>query len=281
MWMSIVCHLKMHTVLSTLRGKLYVILTVLIFSCKIALINRFKLYLIKTYSKTPKKTIRLDLVNVTWRHPGWHYNVSRGGSRGVTNGSTYPGRRRSGRRSSVRRWASAWAKERARRSLAHQRHGPSYRALVPTPSAPRAPGPAATASARVSSSAGTETGPAHRPTDHTSTTAQHRLHSHALLHEFFWIHTYTSLTALCPGLPGWAGTRKVKPIWILLKQKTVSGSCISRAICKSAPHSRQITMPAPHHSVFYRPDALPAAQQTASKHWKHYALSAFFETEKI
>jgi len=29
----------------------------------------------------------------------------------------------------------------------------------------------------------------------------------------------------------------------------------------------QITMPAPHHSVFYRPDALPAAQPTASKHW--------------
>jgi len=26
------------------------------------------------------------------------------------------------------------------------------------------------------------------------------------------------------------------------------------------------TMPAPHHSVFYRPDALPAAQPTVSKH---------------
>jgi len=25
-------------------------------------------------------------------------------------------------------------------------------------------------------------------------------------------HTHTHLTALCPGLPGWAGTRKVKPI---------------------------------------------------------------------
>jgi len=37
-------------------------------------------------------------------------------------------------------------------------------------------------------------------------------------------------------------------------------------ICKSAPRSRQITMPAPHHSVFYRPDALPATQPTASKH---------------
>ena len=40
-------------------------------------------------------------------------------------------------------------------------------------------------------------------------------------------HTHTRLMAVCPGLPGWAGTRKVKPIWILLKQETVSGSGIS------------------------------------------------------
>ena len=32
-----------------------------------------------------------------------------------------------------------------------------------------------------------------------------------------------------PGLPGLARTRKVKPIWILLKQETVSGSGISWA----------------------------------------------------
>ena len=37
-------------------------------------------------------------------------------------------------------------------------------------------------------------------------------------------------------------------------------------ICKSAPRSEQISMPAPHCSVFYRPDALPATQPTASKH---------------
>ena len=55
---------------------------------------------------------------------------------------------------------------------------------------------------------------------------------------------------LCPGLPGWACIRKVKPIWISLKQETVSGSGISWAICKYAPRSRQITMPATHHSVF-------------------------------
>ena len=37
-------------------------------------------------------------------------------------------------------------------------------------------------------------------------------------------HTHTRLMALFPGLPRWAGTRKVKPIWILQKQETVSGS---------------------------------------------------------
>ena len=41
-----------------------------------------------------------------------------------------------------------------------------------------------------------------------------------------------------------------EPIWILLKQETVNGSSISWAICKSAPRPSQITLPAPHHSVF-------------------------------
>ena len=58
-------------------------------------------------------------------------------------------------------------------------------------------------------------------------------------------------------LPVWAGTRKVKPIWILLKQEIVSGSGISWDMCKSSPSPRQIITPAPHYSVFYRPDALP------------------------
>ena len=102
------------------------------------------------------------------------------------------------------------------------------------------------------------------------------LDNHTLLQEQSYnthTHTHTCLTALCPGLPGWAGTRKVKPIQILVKQETVSGNGISWAICKSTPHSRQITTPAPHHSVFYRPDALPAAQPTASKHWRHRGTS--------
>jgi len=81
--------------------------------------------------------------------------------------------------------------------------------------------------------------------------------------------THTRLTALFPGLPGWAGTRKVKPIWILLKQETVSGSGISWAIRKSAPCSRQITMPA---LSFLQAGCLPAAQPTATKHWRQISV---------
>ena len=87
---------------------------------------------------------------------------------------------------------------------------------------------------------------------------------------------HTRLTALFPGLPEWASTRKVKPIWILLKQETVSGSGISWDICKSAPRSSKITTPVPHHSVFYRPDALPAAQPTALKQWRKKMLISLF-----
>jgi len=75
-----------------------------------------------------------------------------------------------------------------------------------------------------------------------------------------------------PGTTQWAGTRKVKPIWILLKQETVSGSGISLATCKSAPRSRQITMPAAHRSVFFtgRMPFLPPNQQCQSTERKLY-----------
>ena len=71
---------------------------------------------------------------------------------------------------------------------------------------------------------------------------------------------------------------KVEPMWILLKQDTVSGSGISWDICKSATRSRQITMPAPHHSVFLQagcPSCHPTnsvnqqRQRTeGSNHWR-------------
>jgi len=62
-------------------------------------------------------------------------------------------------------------------------------------------------------------------------------------------------------------TRTVKTNLDLLQQEIVSSSGICWAICKSAPHPRQ---PRQHPTTqfFYGPDALPAAQPTASKHWR-------------
>jgi len=57
--------------------------------------------------------------------------------------------------------------------------------------------------------------------------------------------------------------QKDKPFWILMKQEMMAGSSISWTICKSfAPHSRQMTVPLPHHSVFTgRMPFLPPNQQ--------------------
>ena len=87
-------------------------------------------------------------------------------------------------------------------------------------------------------------------------------------------HTCTRLMNLFfLGPTGRASTRKAKTNLSWLKQETVSGRGISWTIYKSAPRSRQITAPATHHWSFYRPDALPAAQPTASKHWRHKVMS--------
>ena len=95
-------------------------------------------------------------------------------------------------------------------------------------------------------------------------------------------HTHTRLAALFPGLPGWAGTTKAKPIWILLKQETVSGSGISWNICKSAPRSRQMTMPAPHHWVFFTglmPFLPPNQQRQSTEGIKHHINACIIKQE--
>ena len=56
----------------------------------------------------------------------------------------------------------------------------------------------------------------HLPTDHTHHSPQR---STCQSINQYNIHTHTRLMALCPGLPGSASTRKVKPIWILLKAR--------------------------------------------------------------
>ena len=85
-------------------------------------------------------------------------------------------------------------------------------------------------------------------------------------------HIQTSILrpdGLCVGFPRWAGTRTNLDVtewqWHQLGHMQ---------ICTLHPCPRQITTPASHHSVFYRLDARPAIQPTASKHWRHTSSSS-------
>ena len=65
-------------------------------------------------------------------------------------------------------------------------------------------------------------------------------------------------------------TSQVKTNLDLLEQEIVCDSGICWAICKSAPHPRQITMPTSHHSVFTgRMPFLPPNQQCQSTEGKN------------
>jgi len=64
----------------------------------------------------------------------------------------------------------------------------------------------------------------------------------------------------------WHQKGKPVPFWILLEHDTMGWQWQPDHMQSLAPRSRQITMPVLYHLMFYRPDALPAAQPTASKH---------------
>ena len=63
----------------------------------------------------------------------------------------------------------------------------------------------------------------------------------------------------------------------LLEQEIVSGSGISWAVCKAASRPRQITMPAPHHSVLQArcPSCRPCNSIKTLKAFKRYRLLTF------
>jgi len=88
----------------------------------------------------------------------------------------------------------------------------------------------------------------------------------ALATEYYYYY-YICLTTFFPGQPGYASTRKVNHSGFYQSERGYGGSGISWTICKSfAPCSRQITTPSTSPLSFYRPDELPAAQPTVSKH---------------
>jgi len=84
-----------------------------------------------------------------------------------------------------------------------------------------------------------------------------------------WItptHTHTPVSRFFSGTAQVSRYRKGKTNLDFTEARDSEWQWHQLAICKSAPSSRQITTPAPHDCVFYRLDALPATQPTASKH---------------
>ena len=95
-------------------------------------------------------------------------------------------------------------------------------------------------------------------------------------------HTHTRLTALFLGLPMWAGTRKVKPIWLLLNQETVSGSDISWAVCTLLQTDNHASTP-PATTQFFtgRMPFLPPNQQHHSTECNALKALKFNATVKL
>ena len=89
--------------------------------------------------------------------------------------------------------------------------------------------------------------------------------NHLNLHNHSLLLSLSILTATFPGRPELASTR-MYPFWILLELPTmeaVSGDNWSYKSCKAPVKS---SSPTNQHPAFYRPDALPVAQPTVSKH---------------
>jgi len=87
------------------------------------------------------------------------------------------------------------------------------------------------------------------------------------------IHTYMYIlrpSGLCLGLPGWADTRTNLDYTEARDSEWQWHELGHMQICTS---SQTDYMPAPHHSVFYSPYALPDTQPTASENWKQSCKS--------
>jgi len=81
---------------------------------------------------------------------------------------------------------------------------------------------------------------------------------------------HNRFTTLFPGPPGWAGARRELLDFMVQGRINRGRHTDHLAGC----HSAWLTSAHLHHSpIFYRPDALPAAQPTVSNHWRQLAHS--------
>jgi len=80
-------------------------------------------------------------------------------------------------------------------------------------------------------------------------------------------------TSFFPGQPGWAGARRVL-LDFMVQGKINRGRHTDHPAGRHSVWNNQCPPP-PSPPFFYRPDALPAAQPTASKHWRQLVHSGY------
>ena len=98
---------------------------------------------------------------------------------------------------------------------------------------------------------------------------------------FTYTHTHTRSTALCPGLPERASTRKVNQSGFYWSKRQWVAVISPGLIYASLAHrSRQKTMPATHHSVFYGAGCPSCRPTNSVKALKANAFT-FHSTQKV
>jgi len=75
---------------------------------------------------------------------------------------------------------------------------------------------------------------------------------------------HNRFTTLLPGAPRWAGARR--ELFFMVQGKINGGRHTNRLAGCHCIWTKQC--PSPSSPYFYRPDALPAAKPTVSKHWR-------------
>ena len=89
------------------------------------------------------------------------------------------------------------------------------------------------------------------------------------------VSTHTRLTALFPGLPGWAGTRKTNLDFTEARDSEWQWHQLGHMqVCTPLQTDNHASTPP---LSFYRPDALPVAQPTVSKHWRDSTYFAIYQ----
>ena len=83
-------------------------------------------------------------------------------------------------------------------------------------------------------------------------------------------HHHNRSTALFPGLPGWAGTRR-ELLDFMVQGKINRGKQTDHLVGRHSIRTNQC--PPPPYPIFYGPNALPATQPTVSKHSRQLAHS--------